>query len=140
MVQLGSAVGVAVLGVIFFGLVGARADAASAEVAPELERNLVAAGLPADAASESTDGFRICFHDRANAKDPTVVPPSCAQPGTVDVPPQIDAVVTEAAVQAARADFAGSMQRTLLWDAGFFAAAGLLVIAMPRRSRTEPPP
>ena len=45
--QLGNSIGIAVIGVIFFGMLGSQSGAAAHAVAPELRPALVAAGLPA---------------------------------------------------------------------------------------------
>ena len=45
--QVGNSIGIAVIGVIFFGMLGTQAATAAAAVAPQLRAGLVAAGLPA---------------------------------------------------------------------------------------------
>jgi MFS family permease len=47
--QVGAAIGIAAVGVIFFGLIGHNAGASSSSVLPALRTNLTAAGLPAPA-------------------------------------------------------------------------------------------
>ena len=77
--QVGGAVGVAVIGVVFFGLLGSQAAGVADDLAPGLRAGLQGAGLPPAATEQVAAGFRTCFEDRANAKDPSAVPPSCAQ-------------------------------------------------------------
>ncbi|OLE21035.1 MAG: hypothetical protein AUG49_22955 [Catenulispora sp. 13_1_20CM_3_70_7] len=134
MIQAGSAIGVAVLGVILFNGIGDGADAASAKTAGTLTRNLVAAGLPGDQAAKVAAASATCFHDQAKATDPTVVPASCAG-APAALPPAARQAVATAATAAVRDDFAGSMKTTLAWDAGVFAAAGALVFLLPKRRR-----
>src|SRR4030095_9785951 len=76
--QVGGAVGVALIGVIFFGLLGSQAAAVADDVIPGLQRDLQAAGLPPAVTQQVAAGFRTCFEDRANAKDPSAVPARCA--------------------------------------------------------------
>ena len=45
--QVGNSIGIAVIGVIFFGMLGTQSGPAAAAVAPQLRAGLVAAGLPA---------------------------------------------------------------------------------------------
>ncbi len=47
--QLGGAIGVAVVGVVFFGLLSSRAPAAVATVTPQLQSQLAAANVPGTA-------------------------------------------------------------------------------------------
>ena len=75
--QVGGAVGVAVVGVIFFGLLGSGAQTSVESVRTELAADLVAAGVPAQAQAPILDNFQECFRDRSNAKDFSAVPESC---------------------------------------------------------------
>ncbi len=75
--QLGSALGAAVLGTIFFGLLGGHVAAAADDGAPALRRDLAAASVPAPQQDRIVDGLRACGHDRATAKDAVAVPASC---------------------------------------------------------------
>ncbi|MFF9350088.1 MFS transporter [Streptomyces sp. NPDC014734] len=129
--QIGSSVGVAVLGAFFFGLLGSQANAATADEVPRLRAELAAAHITGPAAQDVVDGFRICFHDRAAATDPTAVPASCR-----DASAHADATV-QRAVQAASAralhtDFAESVQRTLLLQSVLFAGCLVLVFVLPK--------
>ena len=45
--------------------------------------------------------------------------------------------IAKAATAVARADFSGSLQRTLYYEAGIFAITALLVFLMPRARRDE---
>lgn len=133
--QIGGALGVAVIGVIFFGLLGSRADAATAAVVPRLEQQLLAAGIPAPAIPAVIADFRSCFHDRASSNDPAMEPPSCHRfaglaadrPGSAAA-----AVLGEAARSALAGDFLSAFQRSLACDFAVVVASGLLVFALPR--------
>jgi EmrB/QacA subfamily drug resistance transporter len=130
--QIGGAIGVAVIGVVFFGLLASQAAGVADELAPRLRAELQAAGLPAAAAGQVTDGFRTCFEDRAAAKDPSAVPPSCARaqaqaPGQGRVGP----VIAAAADAARRRDFSEAFQRTLLFEVAVFGACFVLVFLLP---------
>src|SRR5215472_11467166 len=72
--QLGNSIGIAVIGVIFFGMLGTQSGAAATSVAPALRTNLVAAGMPAQYTAPIETQFRACLHDRLVAADPTVTP------------------------------------------------------------------
>ena len=129
MQQVGGAMGVAVIGVIFFGLVGGRADTASATVAPQLRQELSAQQLPPPAVDAALRTFRVCFHDRANENDPTVVPASCPKPGSSS--PAASAAFQRAATQARGMDFEGSLERSLIYQIGVFALCFTLVFLVP---------
>ena len=139
--QVGAAIGIAAVGVIFFGLIGHNAGASSASVLPALRTNLTAAGLPAPAQQQVVAGFRTCFQDRAHAKDPASVPASCAliqrqvaaSPAPRPVKAKVAAAVQDAAVPGARRyDLEHSMRATLGWQLGVFFLALLLVARLPK--------
>ncbi|MGH9205429.1 MAG: MFS transporter, partial [Acidimicrobiales bacterium] len=65
--QVGGVLGIALIGVIFFGLIASNAVRASNEVTPTLRGDLTAAHLPASAIDQVVDGFQTCFIDRAQS-------------------------------------------------------------------------
>jgi EmrB/QacA subfamily drug resistance transporter len=139
--QVGAAVGIAVVGVIFFGLLGLNASASSASALPQLRHELTVAGVPAAAQQQVTTRFEACFSARAHAKDPTAQPAICTQalrqiaasPAPAPVKARIEAAVQQRAVPAARLyDFTRSMRTTLWWQIAVFALALALSARLPR--------
>jgi EmrB/QacA subfamily drug resistance transporter len=128
--QIGGAVGVAVIGVVFFGLLGSQAAGVADDVLPGLRAELQGAGLPPAATQQVAAGFRTCFEDRANAEDPTAVPASCAQAQSQGQD-GVGRVVAAAADTARRQDFSEAFQRTLLFEVAVFLACFLLVFLLP---------
>jgi EmrB/QacA subfamily drug resistance transporter len=130
--QLGGAVGVAVIGVIFFGLLGSHAGAVTDQLTPGLRADLQAAGVPAPATSRVVAGFGACFQDRSRAKDPFTVPPSCqrarAQAGSQ---PQVGRVVASAADTARKRNFSEVLARTLWFEVAVFLFCWLLILLLP---------
>jgi EmrB/QacA subfamily drug resistance transporter len=136
--QVGGAVGVALIGVIFLGLRGSQAAAVADDVIPGLQRDLQAAGLPPAVTQQLAAGFRTCFEDRANAKDPSAVPASCARAQAQgQSQPQLAQVVGTAADDARRQSFSQAFQRTLLFEIGVFLASFLLVFLLPQARGEE---
>ena len=136
--QLGNSIGIAVIGVIFFGLLGTQAAPAASAVAPQLRTGLVAAGVPAQYAGRIEAQFGVCLHDRLVASDPTMTPPSCRTsavggPGAAAhaLPPAAHRVLASAGGSAVRHDFAASLQRTLWFQAGVFLLSFLLMLVLP---------
>jgi len=135
--QVGAAIGIAVVGILFFGAIGSGAANASQGVTPRLRSELSAAGVSGPAVRRTLAGFDRCFQDRANATDPTAVPPNCrsAQPRSARAGPaerQTAALVQRAGAQALARDFAAAFQSTLAYLAGAFLLALLLVLALPK--------
>jgi hypothetical protein len=129
--QLGNSIGIAVIGVIFFGMLGSQSGPAAAAVAPQLRTGLVAAGVPAQLTGRIETQFRGCLHDRLVAADPTVTPSSCRAGAAQRTLPAAARVLAGAGSSAVRRDFAASVQRTLWFQVGVFLLAFLLMLVLP---------
>ncbi len=139
--QIGGALGVALLGVIFFGLIGNLAPSSVNEVTPQLRTSLSAAHLPAAATRATVAGFRTCFVARAQQNDPTSVPPSCrqAQQRAASLPPATERTVFaevgpggSVTKEGLGRTFSRAYERSLLYELAVFLLTALLVLALPR--------
>jgi predicted MFS family arabinose efflux permease len=143
--QLGNAVGVAIIGVIFFGLLASQASSSADAVASKVSDDLQQTGVPVATQDKVVKTFRACFRDRAAEKDPSAVSPSCRQteeqkrlarssPTTVR---RVQDAVSSAAVEARERDFTASIRRTLYWEVGAFLGVFLLVFLLPEKPRLK---
>jgi EmrB/QacA subfamily drug resistance transporter len=128
--QVGGAVGVALVGVIFFGLLGSQAAGVADDLIPGMQASLQSAGVPPAVSRQVAAGFRTCFEDRANAKDPSAVPASCAR-GQAQAQAQVGRVVAATADAARRQDFSQAFQRTLLFEVAVYLVCFLLMFLLP---------
>jgi hypothetical protein len=130
--QVGNSIGIAVIGVIFFGMLGSQSATAASAVTPQLRAGLTASGLPAASAGRVVDQFGGCLHDRLVAADPTVLPASCKPSGAAaSLPAAVHHELAAAGGAAVRLDFARSVVRTLWFQVGVFGLSGLLMLAWP---------
>jgi preprotein translocase subunit SecG len=136
--QLGASIGVAVIGVIFFGLLGSQSAPAAASVAPQLRSGLAAASVPAPVAASVEGQFGACLHARLVASDPTVTPAACRLPGDQSPPAGVRTVLAGAGAVAVRRDFAAALQRTLWFQVAVFVASFLLMTVLPRGAGRRP--
>jgi hypothetical protein len=120
--QLGGAVGIALIGVLFFNLLGSRADRNSAAVVPELRAGLSAAGVSHP--DPLIANFRRCFHEQASAADVTSVPASCRATSPV---------FARAGHDAAARNFGSAISGALWFQAGTFGLTALLIMFLPNR-------
>jgi EmrB/QacA subfamily drug resistance transporter len=136
--QLGASIGVALIGVIFFGLLGSQSGPAAAAVTPQLRAGLAAAGVPAGTAARIEGQFGACLHDRLAAADPTVTPASCRITGPAGaarpLPAATARVLARAGGPATRRDFTATLERTLWFQVAVFVLSFLLMLALPRRT------
>jgi EmrB/QacA subfamily drug resistance transporter len=132
--QVGGAVGVAIIGVIFFGLLGSHSTSVAQAYTPGLVRQLEAQRVPTPVAANIARGFQRCFHDRASEKDPSVVPPSCRQTAGN---PAVARIVAQTGVSARKRDFNDAFNWSLLFNIGIWSAVLLLLFALPQRTRAH---
>lgn len=142
--QVGGAVGVAAVGVVFFGLLASQATVSVDSVRGTLSSELAAAGLPADAVPQVVTAFETCFHDRANARDLSDVPPSCADAEKAQaafaasapvLAHTVAGIVARQAQTASQRNFSAAMTGTLVWQIGALAVVSLLTFLLPFRPK-----
>jgi len=128
--QVGGALGVAVVGIVFFGLLSSHADTAGAHQAAALRSSLTAAQLPESQVDAAVAGFQHCFVLRTKSPDPSVTPPGCeVRAGT---PQAVASAFGAAGAEGRKSDFLYAFERTLLYEVGIFLAAALLVSLLPK--------
>jgi EmrB/QacA subfamily drug resistance transporter len=157
--QTGGALGIAIIGVIFFGLIGSNADRITRDQAPAMRSTLQGVGVPVPIADTFIGLYQVCFHDRAIAKDPTENPSSCSKainyrptPQQLGFTPQEAAVkgprigavaqklFLDSATQARKTDFTDTIQGALIYNACAFGLAFFLIFLLPRQIRPLGPP
>ena len=144
--QLGSALGAAVLGTIFFGLLGGHVASAADDGASALRRDLAAASVPAAPQDRIVDALRDCGHDRATAKDTAAVPASChrlqddVKAAIATAPqsaPAVQKAVADAAEHSAKTGFSDAMKITLWVEVGLLGLTFLATFLLPMHARPE---
>lgn len=143
--QLGGAFGVAILGTVFFGLLGGGIAGAVDHRSDDLRGQLTVAHVAPATQDRVVADLRRCASDRATAKDPAATPASCALLGkdtrsavtTPEAGARISAALETTASSAFRSGF-GSVMQTLLWIVdGMLALTLLLSVLLPRHARPE---
>jgi len=133
--QVGMALGIALVGVLFFGLLADHSGYGVDKVTPRLQHQLTAMNVPSQDQEAIVAGFRDCVHDRSAATDPTKVPSSCqtatAQPGS-PAEKQLQKVLVAAGEQANAHNFARAFSVTLWYAVGILLVVFLGLFALPR--------
>ncbi|MGZ6827839.1 MAG: MFS transporter, partial [Mycobacteriales bacterium] len=125
--QVGGALGVAVIGLLLFGVLGGHAASAAHAQAAPLTRALAGAGAPAEQVVQT---FERCFVTRAKAPDPSATPPGCTPPKGTPAP--VAAALGKAADTARRENFLYAIERTLLLEVAIFGLAMGLTRLLPK--------
>ena len=136
--EVGAAVGIALIGVIFFNLLGSNAlNSAKAEDG-FVRDQLTAAHIPASAQGEIVDSFHDCFVDLSNAKDPAEQPESCKESESAQLPPQLAQTIkqtfTDAGETANTANFIDTFQKTLLVQIAVCFGVLMLIPLLPKKA------
>lgn len=136
MMQLGGAIGVAAIGVVFFGLLGGGADRHSADVTPQLRTSLSAAQVSGTQQDQLVAGFAQCFHDRFATTDITATPATCRLQ-VAAAQPAVAGALAAAGRDATAANFGSAMEDALWFQVAAFSLTGLLMLALPDRLSGE---
>ncbi len=138
--QVGGALGVAVIGIIFFGQVSGYAPVVARSSAQTLAARLSAAGVPQGAIAGTTSTFTRCFVARSASSDPTATPPACPEQTLAQscpAPPSssaatISCIVAPVAAQAVAQDFDHAFRDALFFEMACFGLVFLMVLVLPR--------
>lgn len=143
--QLGMALGVALIGVLFFAQLSSQAGRAVDSVVPALRQDLTAAQVPVAAQDRLVNGFRACIQDRSSATDPTAIPASCdelgAQASQLEpaVAAQVARHIAEASTEANGTNFVRSFSVALWYGIAILILVFLCMFALPRRVKVADP-
>ena len=143
--QVGAAVGVALIGVIFFGQLSHGAASSFAAIEPQLQQTLTAQHVPAAEQSQLIAMTRNCFVDRSRQQDASVAPKSCVATGSSNSakapatpPAPVSAGLLSATTKQANAlNFSRAFKWSMAYAGGLLALTFGLSFALPRRFRTE---
>ncbi|MGF7228653.1 MAG: MFS transporter [Candidatus Saccharibacteria bacterium] len=137
--QVGGAVGVAVIGVIFFGQLGHGAYKSFDQAAPQLRQQLTVLHVPAQAQTVILAQTRDCFHDRSVEKDANVVPESCKQAQsaapTIEAAKKVSTAIEHSALQANAINFAHGFRASIVYVVLLLGSVSALSLTLPRKLR-----
>lgn len=150
--QLGGAIGVALIGVFFFGQLSSSAVASFDEAAPAMKQQLVAAHIPEAQASAILGGAKQCFVDMTHQKDTSETPESCKKLESPSVPANLPpeaaaqlkaqgekvATIMQDGVKQANTDnFVNAFRTSVVYELCILAVVFVLSFGLPRHIRPE---
>ncbi|MFE3191218.1 MFS transporter [Nocardia sp. NPDC059240] len=131
--QLGMALGVALVGILFFTQLDHDSARGVDSVAAQTRTELSATGLPDTARDQILAGFRACVRDRSAEVDPSAVPASCQSGPAMN--PAVAQTLSHAGERANAVNFAHTFDFTLLWGIGLMALVCLGFATLPGNTR-----
>ena len=138
--QLGGAIGIAVIGVVFFGQLTHHADASFTTVEPQIRSELTKAQLPAQAQDSIVTGVRNCFVDRSNQTDPSATPDSCKKMQAGPQTPatqKIGSIIADSAKKANTDNFTNAFHASVIYEIVLIGVTFILSFLLPRHIRPE---
>jgi len=135
--QVGGAIGIALIGVIFFGHITSAAANSFQTATPGLKAGLAAQQLPTDAQNYIAQRVQSCFVDRSSQKDTSVLPDSCKFSGDLQTNPAVGKVVTHAVQQANINNFNHAFKLGTIYEVGLLVIVFILSLLLPKRIRPE---
>ncbi|MFD5175387.1 MFS transporter [Nocardia sp. NPDC058379] len=138
--QLGTALGVALVGVLFFTVLDHDSDRGVAAVTPQIRAELAADGVPVSVQDQIVAGFGACVGDRSAQADPTVVPDSCLPPTNLPGGEEVSRLLADAGAEANAVNFAETFRYTLYYGMGILLLVCLGFFALPKEAKLEQRP
>jgi EmrB/QacA subfamily drug resistance transporter len=136
--QIGGAIGIAIIGVIFFGQLTAGSATHFDTTTAKLRSDLSAQHVPASAQTSIIAGVKQCFVDRNAEKDSSVVPKSCASATNApSLSPAISADIASAAKTANTVNFQYAFRAAFFFELGAIALSVILSFFLPKHFRKE---
>lgn len=138
--QLGGAIGVALIGVIFFGQLTAHADASFTSVEPTIRSELSKAHVPAKAQDTIVKDMRTCFNDRVNEKDASATPESCKKLQAGPQTPASAAIAStlgDAAKKANTDNFINAFKAAAIYEVALVVITFGMSFLLPRHIRGQ---
>lgn len=138
--QAGGAIGIAILGAIFFSLLSANATPSFTKVEPNLRADLKAAQVPQEQQDVLLANLQTCFIDRSHSEDQSAEPKSCqeakahASHAPAPIAKNVHAAAEQAATEANTRNFLTTTKQILLILAGLFAVIFGLVFLLPKKT------
>lgn len=129
--QIGSAIGIAVIGVIFFGQLASGAASSFKSAEPQLRQNLTAEHLPLSAQNQVVAGTKTCFADIAKQKDSSKLPASCKPADATKS--EVASATQKAVSQANAANFDKAFRWSTVLGLAWLVLVIILSLLLPRR-------
>ncbi|HEY2003867.1 MAG TPA: MFS transporter [Candidatus Saccharimonadia bacterium] len=135
--QLGGAIGVAAIGVVFFGQLSSYAGPSVDKAIPQIQATLNQQHVPSAYDAAIINGFKTCYTDRLNEKDTSVTPDSCKQNASTPANPQLQQAFESAAKTAVNANFTHAFKTGITYALTLLVVVFGLSFLLPRHIRQE---
>jgi len=135
--QVGAAMGIAAIGVIFFGQINHGAATSFDSVRPQLQTQLASYNVPAPTRDSIITQAKQCYVDRAGQKDTSVIPGSCKSLASGAPNSGLTQAVGSAVLQANNANFNRAFKLSTIFEIVILAVVFVSTFALPKHFRAN---
>jgi EmrB/QacA subfamily drug resistance transporter len=136
--QAGAAIGVALIGVVFFGQLSHAAPRSFVSVESQIRTSLVAEHIPASAQGAIIGGVKKCFVDRSREQDSNAVPQSCTQATKhAGNNAQLSATITKVSLEANTNNFTNAFRWSIIYTLGLLLVTAACSFLLPARFKAS---
>lgn len=137
--QVGGAVGIAVIGVVFFGQLTSGAATHFSSVEPQIRSELASLQLPESVQTAIVTRAKTCFVDRAHEKDSTATPTSCQALTSSSQPtvPGLSDIINDGVREANSINFQHAFKWAIIFEVSFVLLSVGLSFLLPKRFNVE---
>ena len=134
--QVGGAIGVALIGMIFFSMISNAAPKSYDTAIPALKSSLAAQHIDAPSQDQIAQAVKACFVDQSREKDSSVIPESCTKYGQAPTK-ELEAAITKSTHDALFASFKKAFTGAVIFQACLFTVVIGLSFLLPKHIRPE---
>jgi EmrB/QacA subfamily drug resistance transporter len=136
--QAGAAIGVALIGVVFFGQLSHSAPRSFVSVEPQVHTALTTEHVPSTAQTAIVNGIKDCFVDRSREQDTNVVPQSCKQAtSNAGSDKQLSAAITKVSLEANTDNFTNAFRWSIIYTLGLLVVTAACTFLLPSRFKAS---
>lgn len=130
--QVGGAAGVALIGVVFFGLLASQAGPSAEFALPRLRAELAALSVPAPVQEQIAAAFVQCAEEASAASDRSV-PPAACRPSRGPIDARVAEAVQATSEEVRRRVFVTATEGALWYEVAVFILSFLLIPLLPAK-------
>jgi ABC-type sugar transport system permease subunit len=136
--QLGGAIGIAIVGVIFFGHLTSGAAPTFTNIEPQIRSELTSQQVPSTAQDTIIANIKDCYVDRTNQKDASETPESCkaleaSSSQQTAGSKKLGDVISDATKKAATENFVNAFKATMIYAVILVGVTFFLSFALPKK-------
>jgi EmrB/QacA subfamily drug resistance transporter len=135
--QAGAAIGIALIGIVFFGQLSHAAPKSFASIEPQIRTTLTAEHVPSSEQTAIVTSTKHCFVDRSREKDSSIVPQSCKQTSAAGSNKQLGATISTFALDANTNNFTNAFKWSIIYTLGLLALTALCTFLLPTQFKSS---